>query len=74
MTHLQSLMAEVNQRRDEIRHLEKKDIGRINAKMDVLRLQQRALERAQPAGIAVPEAQLSFCRAPWQPCKLSTRY
>ena len=58
LTHLHSLMAEVNQRRDEIRRLEKKDIGRINTKMDALRLQQRTLERGQPAGTAVPEAQL----------------
>jgi phosphate transport system permease protein len=58
MTRLQSLVMEVNQRRDEIRHLEKTDIGRINAKMDSLRLQQRTLERAQPAGTSVPERQL----------------
>jgi len=58
MARLQSLVKEVNQRRDEIRHLEKKDIGRINAKMDSLRLQQRTLERAQPADTSVPERQL----------------
>jgi phosphate transport system permease protein len=58
LTRLRSLVTEVNQRRDEIRHLETKDIGRINAKMDALRLQQRALERAQQPGMPVPEAQL----------------
>ena len=39
---LQSLVTEVNQRREAIKHIEQKDIGRINAKMDALRLQQRA--------------------------------
>ena len=58
MTRLQSLVTEANQRRDEIRHLEKKGIGRINAKMDTLRIQQRTLERAQQPGMLVPEMQL----------------
>ena len=50
-------MTEVNQRREAIKRIEQQDIGRINAKMDALRLQQRALERAQP-GTSVPAAQL----------------
>ena len=57
-TRLQSLVTEVNQRREAIKRIEKKDIGRINAKMDALRLQQRSLERAQQPGTPVPEAQL----------------
>jgi len=57
-TRLQSLVTAVNQRREAIKRIEKKDIGRINAKMDALRLQQRALERAQPPGTSVPAAQL----------------
>ena len=57
-TRFQSLVTEVNQRREAIKRIEQKDIGRINAKMDDLRLQQRALERAQPSGTSVPAAQL----------------
>ena len=49
---------EVNQRREAIKRIEQKDIGRINAKMEALRLQQRALERAQPPGTSVPAVQL----------------
>ena len=55
---LQSLVTEVNQRREAIKRIEQQDIGRINAKMDALRLQQRALERAQQPGTSVPAAQL----------------
>jgi phosphate transport system permease protein len=57
-TRLQTLVTEVNQRREAIRRIEKTDIGRINAKMEAWRLQQRALERAQPPGMSVPAAQL----------------
>jgi len=56
-TRLQSLVTEVNQRREAIKRIEQKDIGRINAKMDVLRLQQRALERAPQSGTSGPAAQ-----------------
>ena len=51
-------MTEVKQRREAIKRIEQKDVGRINAKMDALRLQQRALERAQQPGTSVPAAQL----------------
>ena len=57
-SRLQSLVTEVNQRREAIKRIEQKDIGRINAKMDALRIQQRALERAQPPGTSAPTAQL----------------
>ena len=57
-TRLQSLVTEVNQRREAIKRIEQKDIGRINAKMEDLRLQQRTLERAQQPGTSVPAAQL----------------
>ena len=57
-TRLQSLVTEVNQRREAIKRIEQKDIGRINAKMDALRLQQRALDRAQQPGTSMPAAQL----------------
>ena len=66
------LVTEVNQRREAIKRIEQKNIGRINAKMDALRLQQRALERAQQQGTSVPAAQL-LCRRLWQLCKPSTR-
>jgi phosphate transport system permease protein len=56
-SRLRTLVTEVNQRRDAIKDIEQKDIGRINAKMDALRLQQRALERAQQAGTSVLASQ-----------------
>jgi phosphate transport system permease protein len=57
-TRLQTLVTQVNQRREAIKRIEKTDIGRINAKMEAWRLHQRALERAQPPGTSVPAAQL----------------
>jgi phosphate transport system permease protein len=57
-TRLQSLVTEVNQRRAAIKRIEQRDIGRINARMEAWRLQQRALERAQLPGTSVPAAQL----------------
>jgi phosphate transport system permease protein len=57
-TRLQSLVMEVNQRRAAIRRLEQRDIGRINAKMEARRLQQRALERTQQLGASEPATQL----------------
>ena len=57
-SRLQALVTEVNQRREAIKAIEQKDIGRINAQMDALRLQQRALERAQQAGTSVFATQL----------------
>ena len=57
-TRLQTLVTEVNQRRQAIKRLEQRDIGRINAKMEAWRLQQRALERAQSPGASAPAAQL----------------
>lgn len=44
--HLHRLVAEVNQRWADIRRLERYEIGAISARMDKLRLQQRALARA----------------------------
>src|SRR4029450_1835286 len=58
ITQLQSLVREVNQRREAIKRIEQKDIGRINAKMEALRLQQRALERVLQSGTSVPAAHL----------------
>jgi len=57
-TRLDTLVREVNRRREAIKRIEKKDIGRINARMDTLRLQQRTLERAQKPGVSVSETQL----------------
>jgi phosphate transport system permease protein len=58
-SRLQTLVAEANARRADIRRIETADIGRINARMESWRLQQRALERAQPPGTPVPEASLA---------------
>jgi phosphate transport system permease protein len=58
ISRLQTLVTEVNQRRDAIKAIEQKEIGRINAHMDTLRLQQRALERAQQADASVSASQL----------------
>jgi phosphate transport system permease protein len=44
---LQTLVGESNQRWEAIRRIEKYAIGAINARMDKLRLQQRALQRSQ---------------------------
>ncbi len=55
---LQSLVTAARQQREAIKRIEKKAIGRISARMDALRLQQRALERAQPPGTSVPATQL----------------
>src|SRR5262249_42802330 len=57
-SRLQSLVTEVKQRREAVKRIEQKDIGRINAKMDALRLQQRALERGQRSGTSGPAPQL----------------
>ena len=47
---------EVNQRRAQIRRIEKKEIGAINQEMTQLRQRQRALEREQEAGRNVDAA------------------
>ncbi len=47
---------EVNRRRAEIRHIEKREIGAINQQMNQLRLRQRALEREGAAGRDVTAA------------------
>ncbi|GIX46014.1 MAG: phosphate transport system permease protein PstA [Candidatus Tectimicrobiota bacterium] len=53
---LRQLVEEVNRRRARIRQLEKRDIGALNARMEKLRLRQRALERARQAGRDVAAA------------------
>jgi phosphate transport system permease protein len=57
-TRLQTLVTEVRQRREAIKRIEKTDIGRINAKMEAWRLQQRALVRARQSGTSLPAAPL----------------
>jgi phosphate transport system permease protein len=52
---LQTLVHEANQRWQAIRQIEKYDIGAINARMDRLRLQQRALEHSAPSTIPAAE-------------------
>ncbi len=56
---LQALVAESNARRARIRRIETTDIGHINARMETLRLRQRALGRAQAPGATVPAVQLA---------------
>lgn len=56
---LQALVTEANARRAAIRRLETQEIGDINARLEHLRLQQRRLERAQPAGTPVPASALA---------------
>jgi phosphate transport system permease protein len=53
---LHQFVEEANQRWGAIRRIEKYDIGAINARMDTLRLQQRAIERSQRSS-AAPQAQ-----------------
>jgi len=47
---LERRVDEVNDRRAEIKRIEKKEIGTINQQMNKLRLRQRALERDRDAG------------------------
>jgi phosphate transport system permease protein len=54
---LHRLVEETNQRWKAIRRIEKYDIGAINARMDKLRLQQRALERAPQGTVQATERQ-----------------
>ena len=67
LPRLRTLVAEVDARREEIRYIERTAIGAINAKMDDLRLQQKALDQpsvatsgsgavASPAARAIAEA------------------
>lgn len=55
---LRALVDEVNQRWAAIRRIERHDIGAINAKMESLGLQQRALMRAQKPVETTPATQL----------------
>ncbi|MEX0326830.1 MAG: phosphate ABC transporter permease PstA [Puniceicoccaceae bacterium] len=54
----ESAIGEVRDRYRKINRLEKKDIGRINRKVNELTIEQRALERRQAEGSAIDEAQL----------------
>ena len=54
---LERLVEEANERRKEIRRIEKVEIGAISREMTELRRQQRSLERAREAGESV-EAEL----------------
>src|SRR5262249_3297253 len=56
---LRALVDEVNQRWAAIRRIERHDIGAINAKMESLGLQQRALMRAQKPVATTPATQLN---------------
>jgi phosphate transport system permease protein len=53
---LYHLVDEVDQRWQTIKHIEKFDIGAINARISKLHLQQRAIDRAREAGKVVSEA------------------
>lgn len=50
LTLLEQRIEEARQRRNEIRRLEKKEIGELNRRMEALELQLRALERRQAGG------------------------
>lgn len=56
---LRTLVAEVKHRWRKIRHLERHDIGTISARMDELRLQQRALRRDNAIPAALRARQLA---------------
>jgi phosphate transport system permease protein len=53
---LDHLVAEVNQRWQTIKNIEKYDIGAINARMSKLRLQQKAIDQARREGTVVSDA------------------
>ncbi len=50
---LKGLEREVNHRRDEIKRIEKDQIGEINAKMDAIKLDQKALGESSPRSAAL---------------------
>ena len=54
---LHDLVAETNQRWQAIKTIEKFDIGAMNARINKVRLQQQALDRARRAGNPVSEAE-----------------
>ena len=54
---LHRLVEDTNQRWSAIRRIEKYDIGAINARMDTLRLQQRALDRVSQGTVQAAEHQ-----------------
>jgi phosphate transport system permease protein len=51
-TRLHALVAEINQRWRDIRNLERYKIGAISARMDTLRIRQRAMVRAQKGEVS----------------------
>lgn len=54
---MQALVDEASKRREAIRQIEKYDIGAINARMDTLRLQQRAFDHSQRVSAHAAESQ-----------------
>lgn len=63
LPRLHTLVAEVNERRKKIRYIERTVIGAINAKMDDLRLQQKALEQPSAAASGVDAVASPAARA-----------
>ena len=66
---MQTLVDETNQRWRAIRRIEKYDIGAINARMDTLRLQQRALDQSHDIPAEVAKRQTMRSTRPWLLCK-----
>ncbi|MEX0332109.1 MAG: phosphate ABC transporter permease PstA [Puniceicoccaceae bacterium] len=58
----ESAIEEVRQRYRKINHLEKKDIGHINRKVNELTIQERALERRQAEGASIDNDELADIR------------
>jgi phosphate transport system permease protein len=63
LPRLHTLVAEVNERREEIRYIERTVIGAINAKMDDLRLRQKALDQSSTDASGAGPAESPAARA-----------
>jgi phosphate transport system permease protein len=63
---LQTLVKEIGQRRDQIRHIEKDQIGAINARLENLKLEQKTLGTQSPERAAVIEKEIAQMQADYE--------
>jgi phosphate transport system permease protein len=63
---LQALVKEIGQRRDQIRHIEKDQIGAINARLENLKLEQKTLGTQSPERAAVIEKEIAQMQADYE--------
>lgn len=63
---LESLIREVDERREKIKDIEKDKIGAINAKMETIRLEEKKLGASDPARAAGIEAKVKALQADYE--------